>query len=173
MTIKSAPCTTGGKCGLMKNGAAFLLVPLSISSISPALPSLAIAASERANNRTSKPRKVRSAAAAHPPLPAPKTAIFRMLMKLFFADQREVVTGQCRGAACCKLSRDSVVLQLVFVELDSQARFRRYDDISVGICKWLHDDIVLIIDPRDAALALSLRCRNRHHAAVGYYSGRR
>jgi hypothetical protein len=42
--------------------------------------------SERENSRTSKPRRVKSAAAAQPPLPAPKIAIFFIAIELLLVN---------------------------------------------------------------------------------------
>src|SRR5215467_1081295 len=125
------------------NGVANCSTPSSTSSIPPRLAIGIRVFSEREKSRTSEPRRVRSAAAAQPPLPAPRTAIFLMDMDR-------------------NLRIEAIVFQFVLVQLDAKARFCRNQNIAIAIAECVLNDIVLVVNPGDALITFALRCGNRN-----------
>src|SRR5439155_5362231 len=96
-----------------------------------------------------------------PPLPAPSTAIFRKDRKKF--DDRRGVAGR---------SRDAVMLELVFVELDAKPGLGRNDHITVRITERLLNNIILVVNAGDAAFALFFGRGHGYNAAVRHNASR-
>ena len=86
MVTRSAPATASSSADVTKWGWPKVSRPCSTSSMPPRRRSgsrVSGRISEREYSRVSKPRTARSAAVAHPPLPAPRTATLLMVMVVY------------------------------------------------------------------------------------------
>src|SRR5262249_39513829 len=136
------------------NGVANCFVPSSTSSIPPRLAIGIRVFSEREKSRPNNRERQGSPAAANPPLPAPRTAIFLMDMDR-------------------NLRIEAIVFQFVLVQFDAKAGFCGNQNITIAIAECVLNDIVLVVNPSDALLTFVLRCGNRDETTESHRRRRR